>query len=100
MVQISVPIQPGNSGGPLINDRAEVIGIVTSTANSYFFVKNRNTIPQNVNFAVKSNYLVNLLTLLPDYQKLETSPQPEDPLSATEIMSRARDSIVLVQSRN
>ncbi len=64
--QISNPIQPGNSGGPLFNSNGELIGIVFSSLNAKFFYENTDIIPQNVNFAIKSDYLLNLISLLPD----------------------------------
>jgi hypothetical protein len=51
MLQVSAPISPGSSGGPLINDRGEVIGIST-------LVINRG---QNLNFGVPIDYLKELL---------------------------------------
>jgi len=68
--QISNPIQPGNSGGPLFNSNGEYIGIVFSSLNAKFFYENADIIPQNVNFAVKSNYLLNLISLLPDEKEI------------------------------
>lgn len=68
--QISNPIQPGNSGGPLFNSNGEFIGIVFSSLNAKFFYENADIIPQNVNFAVKSNYLLNLISLLPDEKEI------------------------------
>ena len=44
--QISAPVQPGNSGGPLLDSQGNVIGVVVSKLNG-------GDIPQNVNFAVK-----------------------------------------------
>jgi len=55
-LQISVPIQPGNSGGPLLNDQGEVLGIITSTAAVEHFMKTTGSLPQNVNWAVKAEY--------------------------------------------
>jgi len=49
--QISAPIQPGNSGGPLFNDDGDVIGVVSS----------KFTEGENVGYAIKSDYLLNLL---------------------------------------
>lgn len=55
-LQISVPIQPGNSGGPLLNDQGEVLGIITSTAAVQPFMKITGTLPQNINWAIKAEY--------------------------------------------
>lgn len=53
--QVSVEIQPGNSGSPLFNDQREVIGIMTSTLNSLsVMMRTRGVLPQNVNFALKA----------------------------------------------
>ena len=55
-LQISVPVQPGNSGGPLVNNRGEVVGIITSTAAILPFLTVTGNLPQNVNWAVKAGY--------------------------------------------
>jgi S1-C subfamily serine protease len=57
MFQISVPVQPGNSGGPLLNDRGEVLGIITSQLDSIKALRASGSLPQNVNFALKVSYL-------------------------------------------
>lgn len=59
--QISVPIQPGNSGGPVFNMQGEVIGIATSSLDAAKVFKWAGNIPQNVNYAVKSHYVNALL---------------------------------------
>lgn len=56
LIQITVPVQPGNSGGPLLNDAGQVVGVVTSTAAVRAFLEGTGTLPQNVNWAVKSDY--------------------------------------------
>jgi len=55
LFQISVPIQPGNSGGPLIGKDGKAIGLVTSTASVRAFFQATGTLPQDVNWAVKSD---------------------------------------------
>lgn len=62
-LQISVPVQPGNSGGALVNEDGQVIGIITSTAAILPFIKESGTLPQNVNWAVKADYLRPLIEL-------------------------------------
>lgn len=59
--QISNPLQPGNSGGPLFNLKGELVGIVVSSLNAAYFLYNTGTVPQNVNFAIKSDYLRTLM---------------------------------------
>jgi S1-C subfamily serine protease len=58
--QISVPIQPGNSGGALVDSSGAAVGIIVSTLNYQSTVSEQSGLPQNVNFAVKSSYLLSL----------------------------------------
>lgn len=60
-IQISVPVQPGNSGGPLTDANGNVIGIVVARLNDYSALKTTRAIPQNVNYAVKTIPLVALI---------------------------------------
>jgi len=52
--QHSVPTQPGNSGGPLFNNRNEVVGVVFARADA-------SLNPQNVNFGIRSDNIFPLL---------------------------------------
>ncbi len=51
--QISAPVQPGNSGGPLLDRQGNVLGVVVSKLNAANIAARTGDIPQNVNFAVK-----------------------------------------------
>jgi hypothetical protein len=53
-LQISAPVQPGNSGGPLVDQAGRVIGIVTSKLDAVAVAQVIGDIPQNVNFAIKA----------------------------------------------
>jgi S1-C subfamily serine protease len=54
--QISASIQPGNSGGPIINDNYEAVAIATEKLSDFYAMQEVGSIPQNVNFGVKTNY--------------------------------------------
>jgi S1-C subfamily serine protease len=60
-LQISVPIQPGNSGGPLVNEDGEVVGVVVSSIDAPWFIQ-QGFIPQNINWAIKSVFASTLFT--------------------------------------
>ena len=53
-IQITAPVNPGNSGGPLLDIQANVVGVVVSKLNAMRTAQmTGGDIPQNVNFAVK-----------------------------------------------
>lgn len=59
--QLSAPIQPGSSGGPVFLRSGKLAGIVVSTLNSLEFVKATSTLPQNVNYALRSDTILRFL---------------------------------------
>lgn len=94
--QISVPIQPGNSGGPLIAKDGTVIGIVTSKLNAIGVVRATGDIPQNVNYAVKSSYLVELFNSRVFNTRVKATHKPGPNLGIEEIVRRSLNAVVLV----
>lgn len=53
--QISAPIQPGNSGGPVLDHYGNAVGVIVSTATSAIIADSSGVAPQNINFAIKAN---------------------------------------------
>ena len=59
--QHSAPTQPGNSGGPVLNAKFEVIGVAAAIINDSYVRNETGSNPQNINFGVKSGYIDPLL---------------------------------------
>jgi S1-C subfamily serine protease len=60
LLQVSIPVQGGNSGGPVIDDQGAVVGIIISKKQS-----SGSEITQNLNFALKASYVDVLLREAP-----------------------------------
>ena len=63
LMQISAPVQSGNSGGPLVDSKGSVIGVVVAKLDAIAVWEATSDIPQNVNFAIKSSSIINLLDM-------------------------------------
>ncbi len=94
-IQIDIPVQPGNSGGPLINKRGEVVGVVTSTLGSAALFRSEGIIPQNVNYAVKADYISVLLPSLAATVSEDSRPGQE----LSDIVRASEDSVFLIVSK-
>ena len=57
LLQVSVPLQPGNSGGPIVSHSGELVGLVISAAEPQRFQQATGQLPQHVNFAVRADVL-------------------------------------------
>jgi S1-C subfamily serine protease len=61
-LQISTPVQPGNSGGPLLDQSGNLVGVVSAKLNALkLMLATNGDIPQNVNFAIKASIVTNFL---------------------------------------
>lgn len=57
LLQITTPVQPGNSGGPLLDQSGNVPGMVVGKLDALKIARATGDIPQNVNFAIKSSVI-------------------------------------------
>ncbi len=64
--QISVPVQPGNSGGALVDENGNILGIIVARLSAKTIFKISGSLPQNVNYAIKSIYAKAMLDTLPE----------------------------------
>lgn len=91
-LQITAPVQPGNSGGPLLDSAGQIAGVVVSKLNALAVAKKTGDIPQNVNFAIKKETLKMFLDAA--NVKHKTSSKPE--IDQKQIAANARDYTVQV----
>ena len=92
--QISIPVQAGNSGGPLLNMKGEVVGIVTAKLSVSEVFKWTGDLPQNVNYAIKTPYLSVLLSSTPDAANIQELPSGKTDLPT--LASRIEPSVMIV----
>lgn len=64
--QISVPVQPGNSGGALVDEHGNVVGVVSGKLKAAAAVVATGALPENVNYPVKSSLLLSFLESVPE----------------------------------
>ena len=57
----SAPVQPGNSGGPLIDSRGGVRGLVVARLSEDYIAETTGSLPQNMNYALGEAELVRFL---------------------------------------
>ena len=92
--QVSVPVQPGNSGGPLLDENGNLIGVVVSKLGLKA-AEATGDMPQNVNYAVKSAYALALLEPYLDSNAPEPN-QPNPKQTFADMVANAQQSVVLV----
>ena len=61
-IQIDAAIQPGNSGGPILNNEANIVGVAVSKLDAVKVLEDTGSIPENINFGIKSNIVSKFLT--------------------------------------
>jgi hypothetical protein len=86
-LQFTAPIQPGNSGGPLVNAEGLVVGVVTSRLPDILILEASGSLPQNVNFAIRGDLAKGFL------RANGVEPiiaEARNTLSASEIAKKAR----------
>jgi len=93
--QISVPVQPGNSGGALVDERGNVVGVVSAKLDASLALAASGALPENVNYAVKSSYLLSFLESVPTVSPKLKRAQMAD-RKFEDVVKSAQDAAVMV----
>jgi hypothetical protein len=92
--QISAPVQPGNSGGPVLDRAGNVVGMVVSKLNVLRIARMTGDIPQNVNFAIPVSIITSILDANSIRYQLGNS---DGERSVTEVVSSASPGVVSLE---
>jgi S1-C subfamily serine protease len=92
-LQISAAVQPGNSGGPLLDTNGQIVGMVAAKLNALKIAKATGDIPENINFAIKTGMIRDFLdnSAVP-YQTPEASTE----MKTADIAHQARAYTLLI----
>jgi S1-C subfamily serine protease len=91
-LQVTVPIQPGNSGGPLVREDGTLVGVISSSAAIVPFIRLAGTLPQNINWATNINAAMPLLLDVP-------TTGPTQNLDRASLLRRVKRSVVYIEAR-
>ena len=80
LIQITAPVQPGNSGGPVLDEAGNVVGVVVTKLDEFKELTKSGSLPQNVNFAISEGTVRAFLDahnvqyeLAPSTERLQTA---------------------------
>jgi S1-C subfamily serine protease len=89
--QITAKMNKGNSGGPIFNDKGQIIGISVGKLNKSEVLKKDGFIPEDVNVGISGQVVLNFLNM-----PIKANIQEEIKYDATEIYEFMRPSVVFI----
>ncbi len=90
-----MPLQPGNSGGALVDEHGNVVGVVSAALSARAALATSGALPQNVNYAVKSSFLLGFLESLPEVAAKLKEQNTKD-MKFDDVVDQAKEAAVLV----
>ncbi|MDU0339158.1 S1C family serine protease [Bosea rubneri] len=95
-LQVSAPVQPGNSGGPLLDGAGNVVGVVSAKLDAIKMASERGDLPQNINFAVKASLAGSFLDA---NQIAYETGAPGEKLDPADLAERAKKASAFITCR-
>ena len=80
-------MQPGSSGGPVLDENGQLLGVVVSRMSDAYAMRTSGSVPQNVNFAIKPDVVRGFLD---DHGVAYQTAYTDAPASTREIADQAR----------
>jgi S1-C subfamily serine protease len=94
-IQFSAPIQPGNSGGPVMGEDGAIVGVAVSTISTLNAAKEIGAVPENVNFASSVGTLQSFLNAHHVNYVLTSGNEPRH--NSTELADSATRYTVMIE---
>jgi S1-C subfamily serine protease len=96
VLQTSASIQPGSSGGPLVDQYGRVVGVVAASANSAAVYRATGSLPQNINFAISA---VPLRAMTKFLAGVDCPKAQEKTMDGQSIKNRCAAAVVRIEAR-
>ena len=86
-LQIDAALQPGNSGGPILDNKGNVVGVAVAKLDIKKILENYGVIPENTNFGIKSSVVRSIL----ESSNVSSPNHNKKPISKSDLGKRISD---------
>ena len=80
-IQIDAALQSGNSGGPILDDFGNVVGVAVAKLDAKYMFEEFGIIPENTNFGIKSSVVTSIL----DSNSVDSPPANKSAISKSQL---------------
>lgn len=98
LLQLSLPMQPGNSGGPVFDRHGNLVGMCVSRISDFYVLEQTGALPQNVTYSLKGTLLENLLAANVDGRTVLARAPSRQERRPEELVETIRPFIVRIEA--